>query len=110
MQHAYSTDIAKIPGVPELPGAKPFIGHLHMHAGASGVNDAMLWSRWGEKLNADLLQIKFGSKRVVVANSFNMVRELFVKHANQTSARPRQYIFEHFVGRLKRISQGEYEC
>ncbi|EXJ94377.1 hypothetical protein A1O1_02771 [Capronia coronata CBS 617.96] len=95
---AYSTDIPKISGIPELPGAKPFIGHLHLHAGASGENDAMLWSRWGEKLNTDLLQVKLGNRRIVIANSFNMVRDLFVRNAAQTSARPRQYIFEHYIG------------
>lgn len=92
------TDIPRIEGIPEIPGAKPFIGHLHLHGGASGFTDARFWTIWGEKLNSELLQVRFGNKRVVIANSFNMVRELFVGHANQTSGRPRQYIFKHFVG------------
>lgn len=67
----------------------------------------MLWSQWGERLNAELLQVKFGSRRVVIANSFDMVRELFVRNANQTSARPRQYIFEHFIGEWKPLQNIE---
>ena len=92
------TDIGKIKGIPELPGARPFIGHLHLHGGASGVNDGLLWMKWGEKLKTGLLQVKYGTRRIVVANSFGMVRELFVRNSNQTSGRPGQYIFKHFVG------------
>lgn len=47
---------------------------------------------------ADLSQMKYGNRRVVVANSYERVRELFVKNINQTSDRPTSYVFEHFVG------------
>ncbi|KIV95930.1 hypothetical protein PV10_03525 [Exophiala mesophila] len=97
-KQAFVTDIGKIKGIPELPGARPFIGHLHLHGGASGVNDGVLWMKWGEKLRTGLLQVKYGTRRIVVANSFGMVRELFVRNSNQTSGRPGQYIFKHFVG------------
>ncbi|EXJ80755.1 hypothetical protein A1O3_07039 [Capronia epimyces CBS 606.96] len=93
-----SSDIPKIQGIPEMPSAMPFIGHLHLHAGASGVNDAALWSSWSRRCGSDLLQVKFGRNRVVVANSFNAVREVFVTNGHLTSARPRQYVFEKYIG------------
>lgn len=101
MQAAFATDIPKVKGIPELPGARPFIGHLHLHGGVSGVNDGVFWSRWGARLGSELLQVRFGNKRVVIANTFQTVRELFVTNARQTSGRPNQYIFKHFVGKSK---------
>ncbi|KAF2098444.1 cytochrome P450 [Rhizodiscina lignyota] len=96
--YAYSTDIPKIAGIPEIPGARPFLGHLHLHAGASGKNDGAFWAVWSKRLGSDLLQVRWGNRRVVIANSFDSVKELFVTNAAATSARPRQYIFEKYVG------------
>lgn len=97
-KYAYSTDIPKIAGIPEIPGGIPFLGHLHLHAGASGRNDAAFWGSWSKRLGSDLIQVKFGNRRVVIANTFDSVKELFVTHGGATSARPRQYIFEKYVG------------
>lgn len=99
-KYAYATDVPKIAGIPELLYARPFLGHLHLHGGTSGENDAAVWTRWYKRLGpkADLLQMKFGNRRVVVANSFERVRELFVKNANSTSDRPVSHVFAHFVG------------
>lgn len=103
LQYGMSSDIPNIRGIPEMPSALPFIGHLHLHAGASGVNDGALWSSWSKRLGSDLLQVKFGRNRVVIANSFNAVRELFVTHGHLTSRRPRQYIFEKYIGTSCRV-------
>ncbi len=81
-----------------MPDAVPFLGHLHLHAGASGINDGALWTYYAKKLNADLLQLRYGQSRVVVANSFSAVKEIFVKNARKTADRPRQYMFEKYVG------------
>ncbi|EXJ90308.1 hypothetical protein A1O1_03407 [Capronia coronata CBS 617.96] len=81
-----------------MPSALPFIGHLHLHAGTSGVNDARLWGDWGKRFGSDLLQVKFGRNRVVIANTVDSVRELFVTNGHLTSARPRQYVFEKYIG------------
>lgn len=99
LEAAYGTDIPKIKGIPEMPGAAPFLGHLHLHAGVSGKSDAGLWTYWGKVLKTDLLQVKFGQNRVVIANSWDAVREIFVTNANKTSARPRQFVFERYIGK-----------
>ena len=81
-----------------MPSALPFIGHLHLHAGASGKNDAAVWTAWSQKLGSELLQVKFGNRRVVIANSFESIREIFVTNGASSHARPRQYVFEKYVG------------
>jgi hypothetical protein len=75
-----------------------FIGHLHLHAGASGKNDAAVWAEWSKKLGSNLLQVRFGSRKVVIANSFDSIKEIFVANAAATSAKPQQYVFERHVG------------
>jgi phenylacetate 2-hydroxylase len=81
-----------------MPNALPFIGHLHLHAGASGKNDSSVWEEWSKKLGSDLLQVKFGNRRIVVANSYESIKEIFVTNGASTNARPSQYVFEKYVG------------
>ncbi|EXJ85327.1 hypothetical protein A1O1_05691 [Capronia coronata CBS 617.96] len=97
-RYAYWTNIPKIDGIPEIPGARPFLGHLHLHAGVSSVNDGALWASWAKKHDAPIFQMKYGQIRVVVANTFAAIREIFVTNARKTSDRPRQYMFEQYVG------------
>jgi phenylacetate 2-hydroxylase len=99
LQLAYGTNAPKIPGIPELPSALPFIGHLHLHAGASGLgNDAALWTYWSNKLGSDILQVKWGNRRVVTASSFHSIKEIIVTNGTSTNGRPRAHIFEKYVG------------
>lgn len=88
-RQAFSTDIPKISGIPEPSGAVPFYGHLKV----LGDDHPTKFEQWGNENNWPIIQAKFGSRRVVVLNSFEAAREWTVKNAASTIDRPLFYTF-----------------
>lgn len=80
----YSTktvNVQKISGIPEIPGSVPFAGHLHLLGGSTGKADATVWTEWSQKYGWDLFQMRFGQERVVVANTYTSIKEIWVSNS-----------------------------
>ena len=62
-----STDIPKIKGIPEIPGALPIVGHLTK----LGDDHASVCEGWWRLYGHSVFQIRLGNTRAVVVNSFD---------------------------------------
>lgn len=98
-KYAFGTDITKLAGIPELPGARPFYGHLKV----LGNDHATEFQRFGQKESAGVVQAKLGNRRVIVLNTFEAAQEWIIKNATATIDRP---LFWTFHGVLSK-SQGK---
>ena len=99
-----STDIPKIKGIPEVPGAIPFFGHLLK----LGDDHASVCEKWWRQYGQSVFQIKLGNTRAVVVNSFDDARKMLVGHQSAVIDRPtplhlpwRHLIDTRFHHRLK---------
>ncbi|KAL5342332.1 cytochrome P450 [Aspergillus crustosus] len=90
---AFCTDVPKLKGIPELPNAVPFYGHLK----ALGTDHASAFQEAYKKHNHEVVQAKLGTKRVLVLNSFEAAQEFIVKNASATIDRPLLYTFHGIV-------------
>src|SRR5271163_4656753 len=82
-----STDIPKIHGLPEAPGW-PIFGSLF----ELGENHHAAFSQMAKKLGP-VFQIRMGNKRIVVANSFDSIKELWTKNQSLLISRPTLHTF-----------------
>lgn len=87
---SYKTDIPKIEGIPEVSGALPFLGHLHILGGRRGKNDASVFTEWGDSMSSDILQCKYGNQRTIIVRNFSTIRDLWIHHKNALIDRPHQ--------------------
>ena len=101
-RQAYGTDIPKISGLPEAPGAVPFYGHLK----ALGDDHPTVFEEWGKQFNWPVMQARMGAKRVIVLNSYEAAQEWMVRNASATIDRPLFYTFANVVS----TSQGMCLC
>lgn len=69
------------------------MGNLNHLGGRDGANDGTVYSRWSSELESDIFQMRLGSERALVANSFETIKELWVGHANDLIDRPFQHGF-----------------
>jgi phenylacetate 2-hydroxylase len=69
---AFGTEQPRIKGLPEIPGV-PIFGNLIQ----MGDHHALKCKEWAAKYGP-VFQIRLGNKRVVVANSFRAVKELWI--------------------------------
>jgi hypothetical protein len=95
---AFRTDFAKIPKIPSLSGAYPFIGHLPWLGGRLKKNDATIFTEWGQDIGADLYQIKLGFQRCLIVNSWAKMKDFWVERNNSMLDRPKHAEFLDFVG------------
>jgi phenylacetate 2-hydroxylase len=92
-RQAFSTDIPHIPGLPEPSGARPFYGHLNV----LGCDHPSKFEEWSVKNNWPVIQAKFGTRRVVVLNTFQAAQEFIVKNATATIDRPLFWTFHKIL-------------
>lgn len=89
------TDIAcsqsRIPGVPQVSGW-PIVGSLF----SAGASQAVTFQKWARRYGP-VYQVRLGTKRVVIVNSFAAARELWVDHMRATASRPTSYTFHNIV-------------
>ncbi|KIX98739.1 uncharacterized protein Z520_05200 [Fonsecaea multimorphosa CBS 102226] len=90
LREAYRTDIPKVKGIPEVPGAKPFIGHLGPLGGREKRNDTVIFSRWAEQLKTDIYQIRLGSQRAIIVHGWEPIKDLWLGQSTSLSDRPWQ--------------------
>ncbi|RPA89950.1 putative cytochrome P450 phenylacetate 2-hydroxylase [Choiromyces venosus 120613-1] len=90
-RYAYSTETPKIEGIPEVPGL-PFLGGLV----ALGECHARKAKEWSEKYG-DVFQVRLGRKRIVFANSYASVKDLWITQQSSLISRPKFHTFHGIV-------------
>ncbi len=82
-----ATDVPKIRGLPEAPGW-PIVGSLfHL-----GDNHALVLLKMARSLGP-VFQVRLGNKRIIVANSFDSIKELWVHNQASLISRPVLYTY-----------------
>ncbi|KAJ6107095.1 hypothetical protein N7523_008418 [Penicillium sp. IBT 18751x] len=85
------TDVPKIKGLPEIPGV-PIFGNLLQ----LGNQHATVTAKWAKKFGP-VFQVRMGNKRIVFANSFASVRQLWIKDQSALISRPTFHTFHSVV-------------
>ncbi|ODV91549.1 hypothetical protein CANCADRAFT_72821 [Tortispora caseinolytica NRRL Y-17796] len=85
------TDVPRIKGLPEVPGW-PIVGNLFQ----LGENHAVVYKKWAENYGP-VFQVRLGNKRVVIANTFESVRKLWIDNQSALISRPMLYTFHKVV-------------
>lgn len=85
------TDIPKIKGLPELPGV-PIFGSLFLLGKHHARNCTELAKKYGP-----VFQVCLGQRRIVYANTFDSVRELWIGNQSALISRPRFWTFHDVV-------------
>ncbi|KAF7561111.1 hypothetical protein G7046_g3032 [Stylonectria norvegica] len=99
---AFKTDIPKIKGLPEIPGAVPVFGHLFK----LGEDHASVCEGWWRKYNQSVFQIKLGNKRAVVVNSFDDCKKMLLGNQNAVIDRPKLYTFHGVISSTQGFTIG----
>ncbi|CAF4549772.1 unnamed protein product [Rotaria sp. Silwood1] len=86
-----STDVPKINGLPEASGW-PVFGSLFQ----LGENHSLALLKMAKRLGP-VFQIRMGNKRIVVANSYDSIKELWIKNQSSLISRPMFYTFHNVV-------------
>ena len=85
------TDQPKIKGLPEIPGW-PIFGSLF----ELGTKHPLVTKSWSTKYGP-VFQARLGNKRIVFANTFDSVYELWVKNQSALISRPKLHTFHTVV-------------
>ncbi|KAI0020434.1 cytochrome P450 [Xylariomycetidae sp. FL0641] len=99
---ATGTDIPYIKGIPEIPGAVPFFGHLLK----LGDDHATVCEKWWKQGHGSVFQIKLGNRRAVVFNSFEDCRKALVGHQSALIDRPKLYTFHGVISSTQGFTIG----
>ncbi|MCJ1394146.1 hypothetical protein MMC18_007024 [Xylographa bjoerkii] len=81
------TDVAKIKGIPEIPGV-PIFGNL-LQLGNEHAKNAGAWV----KQYGPVFQVRMGNKRIVFANTFDSVKHLWITNQSALISRPTLHTF-----------------
>lgn len=98
----YATDIPYIKGLPEVPGAVPFFGHLLK----LGDDHATVCEKWWRQYGHSVFQIKLGNTRAVVVNSFDDCKRMLLGHQNAVIDRPKLYTFHGLISSTQGFTIG----
>ena len=85
------TDIPKIKNLPEIPGW-PIFGNLTQ----LGDNHAKVTQDWSKKYGP-VFQVRMGNRRIVFANTFDSVRNLWITNQSALISRPTLHTFHTVV-------------
>lgn len=85
------TDIPKIKGLPEVPGL-PIVGSLY----ELGDNHAKKASELAAK-HGPVFQLRLGNRRIVFANTFDSVKQLWITNQSALISRPMLHTFHSVV-------------
>lgn len=85
------TDVPKIKGIPEIPGVPMFGNLLQL-----GDQHAVVAGKWAKKFGP-VFQVRMGNRRIVFANSFDSVRQLWIKDQSALISRPTFHTFHSVV-------------
>lgn len=85
------TDISKIKGLPEVPGL-PIVGSLYELGDNHAKKAAELSKKYGP-----VWQIRMGNRRIVFANTFDSVKQLWITNQSALISRPTLHTFHTVV-------------
>ena len=85
------TDVPKIKNMPEIPGW-PLFGNLIQ----LGENHAKVAQEWSKKYGP-VFQVRMGNRRIVFANTFDSVRNLWITNQSALISRPTLHKFHTVV-------------
>ncbi|KAF2461061.1 putative cytochrome P450 phenylacetate 2-hydroxylase [Lineolata rhizophorae] len=85
------TDVPRIKGLPEVPGVPLFGSLIEL-----GNNHAKVAQRWAEKYGP-VFQVRMGNRRIVFANTFDSVKELWINNQSALISRPMLHTFHTVV-------------
>lgn len=91
------TDIPKIKNLPELPGI-PIFGSLFLLGKYHARNCAKLADKYGP-----VFQVRLGNRRIIYANSFNSVKEIWIGNQSALMSRPRFWTFHDVVSQTQGV-------
>ncbi|KAH3679287.1 hypothetical protein WICMUC_001111 [Wickerhamomyces mucosus] len=89
-----------IRGLPKIPSL-PIVGNIFEVI----KNPSVKYSEWAERYG-DVFQMRIGNKIVVVANSFESVKELWIKNGDANNSRPLLYTFHSVVSSTQGFTIG----
>lgn len=92
---------AKIKNLPCVFPSAPIVGNLFQVLS----NPSLQYSKWAEKYG-DVYQIRMGTRRVVIANSYDSVKELWIKNKDSNNSRPVLYTFHSVVSSTQGFTIG----
>ncbi|KAI1868734.1 uncharacterized protein JN550_006309 [Neoarthrinium moseri] len=98
IHESYRSNFPRVKGIPEVSGALPFIGHLHLLGGRSGENDATVFTEWCKKLNSPIVQCRLGDQRTIIVSDFAIIKDLWVGQSNSMIHKPHQPGFVDKLG------------
>jgi hypothetical protein len=85
------TDIPKIKNLPEIPGV-PIFGNLY----GLGDNHAKKAAEWSKKYGP-VFQVRLGNRRIIFANTFDSVKNLWITNQSALISRPTLHTFHTIV-------------
>lgn len=94
------TDVPKIKNLPEVPGW-PIFGNLI----ELGDNHAAKTQEWSKKYGP-VFQVRMGNRRIIFANTFDSVKNLWITNQSALISRPTLHTFHTVVS----SSEGMYPC
>ncbi|KAK1078563.1 hypothetical protein LTR48_008421, partial [Friedmanniomyces endolithicus] len=83
--------VPKIKGLPEIPGI-PILGNLHQ----LGQNHAKVAQEWSKKYGP-VFQVRMGNRRIIFANTFDSVKDLWITNQSALISRPMLHTFHTVV-------------
>ncbi|CUM68052.1 uncharacterized protein PRCAT00005767001 [Priceomyces carsonii] len=101
-KYCFETDIGKIKGIPQIPGAVPIFGHLLK----LGEDHATVCEKWWRDYNWPIFQIKLGNTRAVVVNSWDEVNQMVTKTQGALIDRPTLYTFHGLISSTQGFTIG----
>ncbi|KAG9235666.1 phenylacetate 2-hydroxylase [Amylocarpus encephaloides] len=96
------TDIPRIKGIFEIPGALPITGHLL----ELGDDHATVCESWWRKYRTSVFQIRLGNTRAVVVNSFDDAKRMLIGHQSALIDRPTLYTFHGIISSTQGFTIG----
>lgn len=101
-QWSTSTDIPRIKGIAEIPGALPIVGHLTK----LGDDHASVCEGWWRRYGQSVFQIRLGNTRAVVVNSFDDAKRMLIGHQSAVIDRPTLYTFHGVISSTQGFTIG----
>ncbi|EFW98507.1 amino acid permease [Grosmannia clavigera kw1407] len=98
----FYVDIARVQGIPEVPGASLLYGHLRI----LGDDQPTTMQRWATQHGWPVFQIRLGNRRVIVLNGFDAARSWLMANQAHTIDRPRFYTFHGVVSKTSAATIG----
>lgn len=80
-RQAVQTQVPKVAKIPEAPDALPFLGNPMPLGDRLKQDDRTIYSRCAETLSSDMFQMRLGSEGALVANTFAVIKDLWVGHS-----------------------------